>query len=170
MKPHYLGDSYDIVKRYFCEALRLLGYSVYADLLPTGNWNGAEQLLYRFIGARPHTEAPEAPSALFLDPDTGVARKAGSKHVSFERVAVECASYEIVFAFDQSCSRGSAARPQIDSKLRALAELSCVGMYYDSHARFLFASRNSAPLERFAHLLIAQGLPGSRLVTTPGMP
>jgi hypothetical protein len=40
MRPEFLGDSYDIVKRFFCETLRSLGYTVYIDPRFTGDWSG----------------------------------------------------------------------------------------------------------------------------------
>jgi len=164
MNPRFLGDSYDIVKRYFCEAMRLLGYQVYADLMPTGDWHGQEDVFFRFLNARSRTEPTKQPAALFLDPDKGVSRgKETLSHTSPQRIASECMKYELVFAFDQSFSRSSPARPQMDAKLSALVELGCFGMYYDSHARFLFASRDSGRIVQLSELLVEQGLPAQRL-------
>jgi hypothetical protein len=163
MNPKYLGDSYDIVKRYFCQALQSLGYTVYADLRSTAEWNGEDQLLYRLLGAHAHTETPMQPASLFLDPDTGVARKDTRSHISFQTIASRCSTWEIVFAFDQSFSRAGPPRAQLQAKLATLRELGCFGFYYDSHARFLFASRNIEPLRRLREVLVSQGLPGWRL-------
>ena len=148
MNPKYLGDSYDLVKRHFCQALQALGYTVYADLRPTGEWDGNDQLLYRLLGAHAHTEHPIHPAALFIDPDTGVARQDTRSHVSFQTIASRCSAWEIVFAFDQSFSRSQPPRIQIEAKLATLRDLGCSGFYYDSHARFLFTSRSIAPLRR----------------------
>jgi hypothetical protein len=165
MNPNYLGDSYDIVKRYFCEAMRLLGYHVYVDPMPTGDWCGQIDMFLRFLNARSHTELTKQPAALFLDPDTGVrSGKETEFHTSLQRVASECMRYDLVFAFDQSFSRSSPPRLQMDAKLSALAKLGCFGMYYDSHARVLFASRNSERIVQLSKLLVDQGLPAQRLL------
>jgi hypothetical protein len=42
MRPEFLGDSFDIVKRFFGETLRSLGYTVYIDPLFSGDWSGKE--------------------------------------------------------------------------------------------------------------------------------
>lgn len=44
MRPEFFGDSYDIVKRFFCETLRSLGDTVYIDPLFTGDWSGQETI------------------------------------------------------------------------------------------------------------------------------
>src|SRR5262245_8467165 len=110
MHPDYFGDSYDIVKRFFCEALRRLGYRVYIDPMFTGEWSGQETAFYRLLGVEQlmSTSAPptsSTPTALFLDPDTGINRKGSRSHVSYERVVSEAQKHKIVFAFDQGFSR-----------------------------------------------------------------
>ncbi len=84
MRPEFLGDSYDIVKRFFCETLRSLGYMIYIDPLFTGDWSGQEATFYRFLGVEPlaGVKPASAPTALFLDPDTGVNKKGSASHVS----------------------------------------------------------------------------------------
>lgn len=103
-------------------------------------------------------------TALFLDPDTGVNKKGSRRHVSYERVVSEAQKHKIVFAFDQGFSRGTAPEPQIQEKLGAIAALGCSAIYYDSHARFLFVSRECAELPRLRSELVSHGLPSSRFV------
>jgi len=164
MHPDYLGDSYDIVKRFFCEALRHLGYTVYIDPMFTGEWSGQETAFYRFLGVERLTSTPTSsvPTALFLDPDTGVNRKGSRSHVSYERVVTEAQKHNIVFAFDQGFSRGMAPAPQIREKIAIIAALGCSAIYYDSHARFVFVSRGRSELQRLRSELVSQGLPSSR--------
>ena len=38
MNPAYLGDSYDVVKRFWCDVARSLGYAMYIDPMVTGDW------------------------------------------------------------------------------------------------------------------------------------
>ena len=73
MNPAYFGDSYDLVKRFFCRELALLGYSVFVDPMLTGTWSVNEKEFYRLIGAEPVSRGRPIPqrAALFLDPDTG---------------------------------------------------------------------------------------------------
>jgi hypothetical protein len=166
MHTDYLGDSYDIVKRFFCEALRRLGYMVHIDPMFTGEWAGQETIFYRFLGVEPcsPTATPCTSKVLFLDPDTGVNKKGGLWHVSYERVVSEAKKHEIVFVFDQGFSRGRAPKPQMQEKLAAIASLGGSSFYYDSHARFLFVSRERASLEKLRSELLSQGLPSSRFV------
>lgn len=172
MHPDYLGDSYDIVKRFFCEALRSLGYTVYIDPMFTGEWSGQETAFYRFLGVERLTSAPTSstPTALFLDPDTGVNRKGSRSHVSYKRVVNEAQKHKIVFAFDQGFSRGTAPEPQIREKIEALAALGCSAIYYDSHARFLFVSRERSELKKLRSELVGQGLPSSRFIEAAPRP
>ena len=166
MHPNYLGESYDIVKRFFCEALRHLGYTVYIDPMFTGDWSGQETVFFRFLGVEPcaSTPTPSTSTALFLDPETGVNKKGSRRHVSYERVVSEAQKHKIVFAFDQGFSRGTAPEPQIQEKLGTIAALGRWAIYYDSHARFLFVSRECAELQRLRSELAFHGLPISRFV------
>ena len=89
MNPMFLGDSYDLVKRFWCRELANLGYSVVVDPMFTGKWNGHEQEFLDLIGTNlaKSSRVHVGKSALFLDPDTGVNSKGGPKHVSFERTS-----------------------------------------------------------------------------------
>ena len=57
MNPQWFGDSYDIVKRYFIENLKAIGYHVVVDPMLTGGWNGLEENFYHFLGASPLGQA-----------------------------------------------------------------------------------------------------------------
>ena len=165
MNPLYLGDSYDLVKRFWCRELSNLGYSVVVDPVFTGEWHGREQNYLTLIGATltnlPRVNASK--SALFLDPDTGVNSRGGPKHVSYERIASETKRHNLVFSFDQSFSRQHDAATVMDSKLAALHVLGCRAMYYDSHARFLFAANNQERLDELHAGVVALGLPTTRI-------
>ena len=166
MRPEFLGDSYDIVKRFFCESLRSLGYTVYIDPLFTGDWSGQETTFYRFLGVEPFSGGRplSAPTALFLDPDTGVNENGSSAHVSFERLVLETKNHSVVFAFDQAFSRAGESGPKLHAKLNRLTELGCAALYYASHAHFLFISQERDRLDRLRGELLARGIPASRLV------
>jgi hypothetical protein len=166
MRPEFLGDSYDIVKGFFCETLRSLGYAVYIDPLFTGDWSGQETTFYRFLGVEPYvgTKPAFGSTALFLDPDTGVNEKGSSSHVSYERLINEAKNHSIVFAFDQAFSRAGETGPKLQAKLDQLTQRGCAALYYASHAHFLFISCERQRLDKLRGELLSRGLPASRLV------
>jgi hypothetical protein len=167
MNPKYFGDSYDIVKRFFCAELAALGYSVLARPMFRGEWNGSEQIFLRFIGASESLDLPRGPSrlALFFDPDTGVRHKPGPRHVSLSQLADGAADHSLAFAFDQSFSWAHDSGTAMRQKLLTLQDLACFAMYYDSHARFLFVSKARATLTELRDHLVPLGIPARRFVT-----
>jgi hypothetical protein len=166
MRPEFLGDSFDIVKRFFCQVLQSLGFTVYIDPLFTGDWSGQEKTFYRFLGVEPYAgmRPSRRNTALFLDPDTGVNEKGSPSHVSYERLLAEAKNHALVFSFDQAFSRAGESGPKLQLKLNALAEQGCAALYYASHAHFLFVSRKPGHLRRLRTRLLSLGLPQSRLV------
>lgn len=168
MRPDFFGDSYDIVKRYFCETLQILGYEVYIDPMFSGDWLGREEAFYKFLGVRPYWkgEPTGGLTALFLDPDTGVNERGGTSHISFSRLVREANSHNIVFAFDQAFQRAKPAQLQVNlqHKLQRVIELGVNGFYYASHAHFLFISREQTRLDQLRARLMERGLPATRLV------
>lgn len=168
MHPRFLGDSYDIVKRFFCHELRALGYDVVAEPIFTGEWNDKGAAGYfRLIGARPRElDAPiSAHSALFFDPDTGVNKKGGSRHLSFDTLATAVSNCELAFAFDQSFARGRSSADVMAEKLAELRQRDCHAMYYSSHAHFIFVSARQSPLAALREHLVSLGMPLSRLIS-----
>jgi len=166
MNPSFLGDSYDLVKRFFCFELRALGYRVIVDPMFTGAWKGREREFFSLIGVAMDATAPphSARTALFVDPDTGVKHKGSTQHVSFDRLAQEASSHALVFSFDHSFSRQAKPIEVMKAKLSALKDRSCHAMYYDSHARFLFVSKHEKPLRELRTHLVSLGLPTERLL------
>jgi hypothetical protein len=166
VNPLYFGDSYDLVKRFFCAELRTLGYSVVVDAMLTGDWASTESYFYQLIGASPHVgyKPDGGPTALLLDPDTGIKQSASRQHVSYARIAHETSVYNLVFSFDQSFSRQTKASDVIREKLAALKALGCTAMYYDSHARFVFAAAEAGPIYDLRNHLVSLGIPRSRLI------
>ena len=165
MNPLYVGDSYDLVKRFFSQELGKLGYEVVVDPRFTGEWSGQEASFFRLIGAKHMQDlvTPNAPRALLMDPDTGINAAGGPKHVSFDQIRKAADLYEMVFVFDQSFSRQHDPSAVIDKKLDELTKIGLHAMYYDSHARFAFASKNGAAIDELHRHLLGTGLPESRL-------
>ena len=165
MHPEFFGDSYDLVKRFFIQELKAIGYTVSVEPMFTGKWHDQEEQFFSFIGApgrKPGNNGTR--SALFLDPDTGINAKGGKAHTSFAKLAQEAGSYAIVFAFDQSFSRQMKPTDIMQEKIRQMQALNCDAMYYDSHARFLFVSKRQGMLQELKAHLHSIGLPTSRLV------
>jgi hypothetical protein len=168
MNPAHFGDSYDLVKRFFCIELASIGYEVVIDPLFTGDWHGAEDSFYRLVNAVPiiRDQSRENPRALFLDPDTGVNKNGGKKHVPFSRIIDEAKNFEIVFSYDQSFSRSGNSATIMRKKVAEINALGCYAMYYDSHACFLFASVVEKPVCELHTHLLTLGLPENRLILT----
>lgn len=169
MNPMYLGDSYDIVKRFFCEVARSLGYTVYIDPMYTGNWTRSQSSSFlSFVGARPLESAVPTPlAALFIDPDIGIRDRPSPKHITFETIVARCGQFPLVLVFDQSFSRGPSVRDRLVRKLSSLRALGVRGVYFDSHARFLICGSKPAPVMRFQKALLDTGLPATRFVGIP---
>jgi hypothetical protein len=132
----------------------------------TGEWKGRKRDFFSLIGVAMDATAPprSARTALFVDPDTGVNHKGSAQHVSLDRLAQEALSHALVFSFDQSFSYRAKPIEVMKSKLSALKDRSCRGMYYDSHARFLFISKHEKPLRELRTHLVSLGLPTERLL------
>ena len=86
MNPAYLGDSYDVVKRFFCESARSAGYAVYVDPMFTGDWSARQRALFlRFLGAQElGPVVPQSPAALLVDPQDDAALAAAIQRVITE--------------------------------------------------------------------------------------
>lgn len=168
MNPEWFGDSYDIVKRFFASSLLDLNYDVYIDPMITGEWGGDLDTLYDFLKMRPLSEYRDSDSALFLDPDTGIGRSNSSKHTTISKIVEHLATHKIVFSFDMSFSRGSEPLAQMGKKLKTLVDHGAFGFYFDSHARFLFASNDEQRLASLQRHLKYIGLPESRFVGLSG--
>ena len=164
MNPHWFGDSFDIVKRYFIENLKIIGYQVVVDPMLTGEWQGVEDRFYHFLGALPLCREAGEKTALFLDPDTGIGKKDTAQHITINTISLHLENYEIVFSFDQSFSRGVSATDKMKEKLGELERAGHVGFYYDSHARFLFSANDTATLCAVEQQLLLTGLPANRLL------
>jgi hypothetical protein len=167
MNPHFLGDSYDLVKRVFLNEISALGYRMVIDPMFTGAWTDEAKEQY-FSLVRPSPGGTrrmvQTKSMLFLDPDTGVKKTGGKRHVSFGLLAKAASQHALVVCFDQSFSFSGQAQVLMRSKLDSLVELGCHGMYYDSHARFLFVAKNSGALRRVSKRLMSLGIPPDRFI------
>lgn len=172
MNPAYFGDSYDLVKRFFCSEVSALGYKVLIEPMLTGEWLGAEAQFFKLVGATPSSRrsSPAQETALLVDPDTGVHSKAGGRHVSIHQLVALAKQHALVFAFDQSFSRQAKYADAMLAKLASIQELGAHAMYYNSHARFVFVAETPEPLAALREHLMRIGLPSHRLVAASSNP
>lgn len=166
MNPTYLGDSYDLVKRFFCLELSQLGYSVDVDPMLTGDWSAEQRKAFYLLIGKNTDPQEKSKTALFLDPDTGIKERRSAQHVSFDQIADEAKRYQVVFAFDQSFRRQAQAqvRSEVLRKLAEIRSRDCHGMYYESHARFFFVAKQRDVLEGLRRHFLCLGLPAFRLL------
>lgn len=169
MNSSYLGDSYDVVKRFFCGMARSAGYSVYVDPMFTGDWTSAQRSAYlRFLEASAvQPTSAKGPAALLVDPDTGIRSRPGASHATFDLIVERCRQFALVLVFDQAFARNQNGRQIMTGKLKSLRALGVRGLYYDSHARFLLCSLSSSRVMRFQKALIQVGLSPARFVGVP---
>jgi hypothetical protein len=172
MKPQFLGDSYDLVKRFWAERLASIApLFAHPKFVPSS----IEREYKKLVGIRILTSetVTRKPFGLFLDPDTGIPLPtASSQNASIRHAPVSFISREMnrlkpkdLICFDQSHNRncGLTKEKQRHSKIAALRELGIASFYYVSHAPFLFAARDVADLELIRLQLVESGIPEWRL-------
>jgi hypothetical protein len=172
MHERYLGDSYDAVKRLWCQAL----YS-WAPLHAARLYIPGKRLQAQFTaltGIPMLADQPPKQYSVLLDPDTGIrlAGARGRRHVTLDTIADTFRSRGVVcvVTFDQSYVRqsGHSRSEQQSAKLRAAAELGLQCFYYQSHAPFLFSFRNASARRRGRKCLTDAGVPEGRLKMVGG--
>ncbi len=172
MHEKYLGDSFDIVKRFFAERLAAVApLLAHPKFVPPGMRPAFEKMVgMRVLGV---SEAPDHPFGLFLDPHTGIPlpgeklRTVTASHAPLEFIAGEMARLKprYVLCFDQSHDR-SCALPRPDQRRRkrdGLRERNLSSFYYVSHAPFLFTAAELAVLDELRGRLIQSGIPEWRI-------
>lgn len=146
--------------------MAVAGYRVDVDARFTGEWPGeTREQFMTLLGITAQPPGADR-AALLMDPDTGIGANRGPSHVTFQEVVDACDRYALVVVFDQSFNRGVPRPDEVRRKLAVFAQLGCAAMYYDSHASFLFASRDTAALANLRSRLVACGLPESRLIAS----
>ncbi|MBI4200546.1 MAG: hypothetical protein HY535_08770 [Chloroflexi bacterium] len=171
MQPKYLGDSFDIVKRFWAERLGSIApLFAHPRFVPTAIKSAYEKMV-----AMPvlHPNEPRAePFGLFLDPHTGIplptalSQKPTASHVPLSFIEAELDRLRPMYliCFDQSHVRGSgpSKAEQRESKRAALQTRNVASFYYVSHAPFLFASKDAKVIELVRRRLVEGGIPECR--------
>lgn len=168
MHRDFLGDSFDIVKRFWAERLASIApLLAHPRFVPSAIRSEFEKIVC--IPVLNENRIPSGAFGLFLDPDTGIplptasAHKATTSHAPVPFIAAELARLKpkYVICFDQSHDRncGQPKPQQRQSKLVALSTRQIACMYYVSHAPFLFAAGNQTDLESVRQRLVESGIP-----------
>lgn len=191
MRMEFLGDSYDVVKRFLlataAPGARWVAFPMFTHPVSAEQLAAFETLLNvrvaPAVALTPHTDraaylaAQPEQQHIFIDPDVGVrltpTGPAASVRYVFGAELVDLCLREplrLVAAFDQSLPRGR-KREAMVKKLGFFANRGVCGFAYLSHACFVFLSA-SAQVCHDAHAkLVASGLPVERLLTSaiPGL-
>jgi hypothetical protein len=171
MREKYLGDSYDIVKRFWAQSLEPIGkLFAHPKFIPSGIRSQFEAIT--LVQLLPSSLSPAAPFGILLDPDTGIplptqgVRTATVSHATLSFIGEELRRHNPAYliCFDQSYHRKhSMTRAEQRAAKRAfLAEQQVASFYYVSHAPFLFTSLIPEILKAVQDRLVSCGIPHSR--------
>lgn len=170
MKRKYLGDSYDAVKRLWCELLHEWA-PLYAEsrFIP----DEIKTEFTRLTKISIMTDKPEKSFSILNDPDTGIRlpgeknQREGHTHISISTIAnqLKYRGIRCVVTFDQSYHRNGKGshKDQRFAKMDGLRREGFHSLYYVSHAPFLFATPTHNLLIELKTLLQAAGIPSNRL-------
>lgn len=173
MHRKHLGDSFDVVKRFWGDRLAAIApLFAHPRFVPKDIRPEFQKMVN--IPVLDFSKAAVKPFGLFpLDPDTGIplptssAQKATTAHapVPFIAAELERLTPEYLICFDQSHDR-NCGLPKLDqrrAKLEALRGLGIFSFYYVSHAPFLFAASDASILECVRRRVLESGIPEWRL-------
>jgi hypothetical protein len=170
MQKKYLGDSYDLMKRFWCKALCPIA-PLYAHPRFVPN---EIRIQYTSVTTIPIFETTSAKAfGLLLDPHTGIplpseaVEKVTASHapLSFLVQNIRTLASKYTICFDQSFHRKHqlTKEDQRAKKREFLRERGIVSFYYVSHAPFLFAARDTKIIDAIRDRLLTLGIPRSRL-------
>lgn len=169
MRRKYLGDTYDVVKR--------MWQNIFADWAPLYAEPRfiPEDLRAEFsqmTGIEMLDDKPAKPYCILNDPDIGIRlpgeqnQKENRSHITVTSIVHQLhAGAQCVITFDQSNYRNHEmdSEEQRKAKMRNLAEKGVHGLYYVSHAPFLFAISDNNAFKQVQSILMDAGIPVSRL-------
>jgi hypothetical protein len=174
LRDIYLGDSYDIVKRFWAESLRSIS-PLYAHprFIPVDI--RAQYTAVTTIPILDLVKPPECPIGLLLDPHTGIplssksTAEASASHAPLAFIAWvnNRLRPEYIICFDQSYYRRHELnrKGQLEKKRELLREMGIDSFYYYSHAPFLFMAGDASALGAVKERLVSLGVPQERLTS-----
>jgi hypothetical protein len=162
----YLGDSYDLVKRFFGQVLHEVA-PLYAD--PTFVPEKIRTAFTKVTCIPIFQEDHKGDVGVLLDPTTGVPREPDARsttsHASLAYIIEAAKESTYVICFDQSYYRTkeSTKKEQRANKLKFLKDQGFSSFYYASHAPFLFVARKKETLNLILKWLREAGIPENML-------
>jgi hypothetical protein len=170
MNGKVLGDSYDVLKRFWAESLRsvapLYAHEMFVPDEIRAAYTGVTSIPILFPDL-----PPNKPFGILLDPDKGIRRPSHSLkgatplHISLPFIVgldEELRPYYMV-CFDQSFNRKHELSAQERNlKREFLRERGIASFYYISHAPFLFMARAAETVDDIRGCLSSLGIPKSR--------
>lgn len=168
MRDVYLGDSYDLVKRCWCENLCSVAPLFAHPRFIKEGLRTSYTMLTKMSVLDPNT-LPDTPFAVFFDPHTGIPLPTealcgkGISHATLPfivEVNKKCHPSYMV-CFDQSYHRSNklTVDEQRESKRAFLRQQGIASFYYISHASFLFMAEKEAMLGAVRERLLEIGIP-----------
>lgn len=170
MRDIFLGDSYDLVKRFWRDQLHYLA-PLYAHPRFVLGPLRARYTALTMIPVLDPDNPPEAPYGLFFDPHTGIPlpedtdSNATISHAPLPYIVKENARLRphYMICFDQSVHRKHKRGLDVDEqravKRDHLRDQGIASFYYISHAPFLFMAQNTTTLQEVRDRMIALGIP-----------
>ncbi len=168
MQAKYLGDSYDLVKRFLGESLHPIG-PLYAHPKFVPFAIREEYTAVTLIPILNLAELPQEPYGLLLDPNTGIllsteiSRGISATHASLSFIVQTSKMLQpaYIVCFDQSYHRCHELS-RVEQREKKMAFLSAQGigsLYYVSQASFLFAAEKPENLAAILQRLESRGIP-----------
>jgi hypothetical protein len=169
MEETYLGDSYDLVKRFFCQVLSpvapLYAFPKFVPASIRDSYTAATTI--PIFGAEVVRRF-----GILLDPNTGVPLPSevldgatpGHASLQFIMKLNEQLHPEYMICFDQSYHRKHELdrNAQREAKRKFLSTCGLPSFYYVSHAPFLFTAQRIEILRSVLDRLISAGIPRCR--------
>jgi hypothetical protein len=168
----FLGDSYDLVKRFWSEGLRSVA-PLYAHPQFVPEEIRPEYTAITSVPVLDTDRLPDKPFGVLLDPDTGIpfpsesrarARRSHAPLPFIVGVHQDLRPLYVV-CFDQSYHRRQEAsrQQQLEKKREFLRQRGLSSFYYQSHAPFLFTADDVETLTAIRSRLVSLGIPQDRL-------
>jgi hypothetical protein len=170
MEREFLGDSYDLVKRFWVNSLSPIA-PIFADETFVPKEIREEYTLITRIPV--FNPSIEHPYAVFLDPCTGIpsprnpTRNATRKYAPLPFLVNIFERYhpKFLICFDQSFGFNEEKKDCMREKLNVLTSRGLFAFYYTSHANFLFVSESDSTIGSIKERLMSAGIPVKRLET-----
>ncbi|GEM_PF-1029969 len=183
MKNAFIGDSYDIVKKFMIQSLapdaKWVAFPMFSDEISPDRIKAFERfidiqvistnIITASTNRTKHLAASEHHRHIFIDPDTGIKLEPTNsvkrnKYVFGEELVRLCkqSPERLLLVFDQSVQRGK-ENQSIEKKLNYFQSHDLCAFAYVSHACFVVLSASNSVCRNAYDRLLDSGLPSWRL-------